>query len=68
MSYLGFSNTVDYEIIWDIKHFLQFIKITGVKICDVKRVEKIESVKDLASSILYHMKKGLGCGMTVEDP
>ncbi len=31
MIYLGFSNTVDYEIIWDIKHFLQFIKNNGCK-------------------------------------
>ena len=68
MIYLGFSNTVDYEIKWDETHFLQFIEKTGIKNAEIKRIESIEGEKDLASSILYHMKKGLGCGMTVEDP
>lgn len=65
---MGFSNTVDYELEWDAQHIEMLIKKTGLRAEDIERKQEITSLKDLLSSILFHMRGGTGCGLTLRDP
>lgn len=65
---LGFSNTVDYEIEWDASHLEKLIRHVGLYEDEIKEVQNIRSMKDLLSSILFHMREGSGCGLLTEKP
>ncbi|MCI9255453.1 MAG: hypothetical protein HFI58_11650, partial [Lachnospiraceae bacterium] len=65
---LGLVNTVDYEIEWDPAHLEKLICRTNLQECDIRKMHKICTLKDLLSSILFHMREGTGCGLWVEDP
>lgn len=65
---LGFSNTVDYEIKWNPEHLERLIRLTGLSKKDIREKHRILDLKDLLSSILFHMQEGSGCGLITERP
>lgn len=65
---LGLANTVDYEIEWDSAHLENLICRTNLQTCDIRKVQKIHTLKDLLSSILFHMREGTGCGLWTGAP
>ncbi|MDC7287255.1 hypothetical protein NXH76_05540 [Blautia schinkii] len=65
---LGFSNTVDYEIEWDASYLEKLIRYVGLYEDDIKEMQNIRSMKELLSSILFHMRDGSGCGLLTEVP
>jgi len=65
---LGFANTVDYEEVWNPAHLEELILETGLQNSEVSPRRKINSLKDLLSSIVCHFREGTGCGMLVSDP
>lgn len=64
---LGFVNTVDYEMEWDSAHLERLICQTGLRRRDIEEKKKIYNVKDMLSSILFHMEEGTGCGLLTES-
>lgn len=64
---LGFVNTVDYEMEWDPAHLEKWIRRTGLKRKDIEEKKKIYNIKDMLSSILFHMREGTGCGLLTES-
>ncbi len=64
---LGFANTVDAELAWDAAHLENLIRTTGLRAQDIEEKRTIESLKDLLSSILFHLRDGSGCGMMISD-
>ena len=52
---LGLVNTVDYEIEWDPAHLEKLICRTNLQECDIRKMHMICTLKDLLSSILFHM-------------
>lgn len=65
---LGFSNTVDYEIEWNPLHLEALIRYAGLCNDDIREIKNIRNMKELLSSILFHMKEGTGCGLLTEVP
>ncbi len=65
---LGFANTVDYELQWDLAHLEELIRRTGLHQRDIEEKKEIITMKDLLSSILFHMMEGTGCGRFTENP
>ncbi len=64
---LGFTNTVDYETVWNASYLEHLARKHGVSAGDIRKTDRISTVKDLLCSILYHMKNGEGCGKYVEN-
>lgn len=65
---LGFSNTVDYEIEWDPRHLEKLIRHVGLCMEEIEEKRTIRNMKDLLSSILFHMSEGSGCGLLTDLP
>lgn len=65
---LGFANTVDYEMEWDARHIESLVRKVGLRPSEIHEMQEIRSLKDLLSSILFHMAEGSGCGMLMDDP
>lgn len=64
---LGLVNTVDYEMEWDSAHLEKWISRTNLRRGDIEEKRKIYSIKDMLSSILFHMGEGTGCGLLTES-
>lgn len=64
---LGFSNTVDYELVWDAKRLQSLVDAHGITMDALGDRTPIRSLRDLLCSILFHMKNGTGCGLFAED-
>ncbi len=63
---LGLVNTVDYEMEWDSAYLEKMISLAGLRKRDIEEKKEIDTVKDLLSSILFHMEEGTGCGLMTE--
>lgn len=64
---LGLGNNVDYEIKWDDQIIESLAKSHRITSRDLHPVERIATLRDLLSSILFFMKDGIGTERYVES-
>lgn len=64
---LGFSNTVDYEMIWSSAHIERLIRELSIHKDDIRELNEINSLRDMVTIVLYHFSKGTGCGIAFRD-
>lgn len=64
---LGFTNTIDYEMVWDAALIQALCDEAGVKLEDVREHVSIHTMRELLGSFLYHFRLGTGLGAYVED-
>lgn len=64
---LGFTNTIDYEMVWDPMYLQSLIDLARVEAGDVREHASIGTMRQLLGSFLYHFRYGTGLGTYVED-
>ncbi len=62
---LGFSDNLDYEIVWDSAVFEELIVRYGIRAAEIADIKAINSERDLVISILSFLKSGTGGERTV---
>lgn len=64
---LGFTNTVDYEAVWDAAALERLMSKHGLVQSDVLPWPRIDTMRQLLGTVLWHFSQGSGCGQFVEN-
>lgn len=64
---LGFTNTLDYEMVWDTAYLQALCNKARMCLADIHEYPSIHNMQQLLGSFLYHFRLGTGAGAYVED-